>query len=78
MRIANNVAFGTISSLLTSKTKVNIKYRRMGYWKEEIYDGEMSGLQNHKDRYLMDRLSVMKVNALYAEGDVLYIGVENN
>jgi hypothetical protein len=76
MKIANKVAFGTISYLLKGDVHVNIKFRRMGYWKEEIFDGEMSELWEKRD--LRWKLEKMPVNALFAEGDVLFIGVEED
>lgn len=74
MKIANKVAFGTISSLLTRDTHLNIKFRRMSYWKEEIFDGKFSELEEKRD--LLYKLERMRVNAIYAEGDVLTLGVE--
>lgn len=76
MRIANKVAFGTISYLLTGDTHLNIKFQRMGYWKEEIFDGKFSELR--KNRSLYDRLGNMPVTAIYAEGDVMTLGVEED
>ena len=74
MNIANKVAFGTISSLMKGSVKVNIRHRRDGYWKEDIFSGELSELWINRD--LFWKIERSPVNALYVENDVLYIGIE--
>lgn len=76
MKIANNVAFGTISYILKGETKLNIRNRRMGYWKEEIFVGTLSELWQRENESLRWKLEKMKVNAISADGDVLFMGVE--
>lgn len=76
MRVANNIAFGTLSCILSGAQKVVIKHRHMGYWQDEIFKGDMAGLSERSKQPLIDQLAHMKVNAIHAGGDVLFIGVE--
>ena len=74
MRIANNVAFGTISYILAGDERLNIKFRRMGYWKEDIFFGTLDELREKK--YVFSQLESMKVNHISVDNGVLLIGVD--
>lgn len=75
MRIANYVAFGTISYLMPNTQQLNIYYRCMGEWKKQIFYGSYGDLR--KNVVLYDGLEKMRVNHLETDSEgILVIGVE--
>lgn len=70
-RITNNVALQTIGYAISDFTNVNIYARKCGYKKRDIYSGLFKDFVDEMCKY-----ENCKVTELYADENVLYIGIE--
>lgn len=71
-RIANNVALQTIGYTIGGFTKVHIYVQECGFQKRDIYWGLYKDFTYDE----MNKYAHCKVTGLRADGDVLYIGIE--
>lgn len=70
-RIANNVALQTIGYVISGFTNVNVYVRECGCKKRDIYRGLFKDFADEMCKY-----ENCKVTELYADENVLYIGIE--
>lgn len=71
-KIMNNVALQTVGYVIGGLANVCIYVRENGYRKQEIYKGQYKGFVYGG----MNKYAYCKVTELYANENVLYIGIE--